>query len=380
MVEHQRDSQGMELNKPGNADNDCILCGRCMEVCPVLLCTGREELSPRAKGLLALRLKESGNGLDLDRVRGLAELCVGCERCSKVCPQSADVPAQIAAIKGRSREWRDWLVKALFTSAPRSWPILMRLHDLAGAKEGGLTQSLTPWLRLIPAGPRPQVERVLLFPGCLARFGAGVWRERARTILESLGIMVEEPEFACCGFPLGRSGLLQERAAAAETNLRLWREGGRSAVVTLCATCWSGLREYGELLDMNPAEREIWLHAVRPLGSFLERERCETTGAPPPGGVTVHRPCHGPVEPWIERTVSGTVPTTVSTHCCGFGGTLQLTGRPLSRIVAGSLWQAAAPGVGAQIVTGCSGCVLQLKMTAPQGVEAGHWLEIVQPA
>jgi Fe-S oxidoreductase len=76
----------MDLPRQDRPENDCILCGRCMEVCPVLGCTGREELGPRAKGLMARRLKESPGELSLDKVKALASLCAGCDRCRSVCP------------------------------------------------------------------------------------------------------------------------------------------------------------------------------------------------------------------------------------------------------------------------------------------------------
>jgi len=36
-----------------------------------------------------------------------------------------------------------------------------------------------------------------------------------------------------------------------------------------------------------------------------------------------------------------------------------------------------APAPGDQIVSGCSGCVTQLRAAAPKDVAVGHWLEIM---
>jgi glycolate oxidase iron-sulfur subunit len=368
----------MDLKKQDNPENDCILCGRCMEVCPVLQSTGREELGPRAKGLMVRRLKESGNGLSLHKVRELAGLCVGCDRCRSICPRSVDVPAQIMAIKSQSPEWWDWLVKTLFSTAPLSWPLLMLFAP--GGPHLVSTQTLSPWLRVAPPQRDPLLGRVLLFPGCAARYGANGWSARAVTLLDSMGIEVEVPDFACCGFPLRRSGLFHESDKAREENVRLWREAGRPLVVTLCATCWSGLRQYYEFGGWESEEREQWLRSVTALGSLLDGARAEVVGPVPAGGVIIHQPCHGQTgRSWLAQAASKVTTLDLRSECCGFGGTLQLTGRDLSRMVAGSLWRALAPEERAQVLTDCSGCVMQLKMTRPPEVEVGHWLEIVSP-
>ena len=36
-----------------------------------------------------------------------------------------------------------------------------------------------------------------------------------------------------------------------------------------------------------------------------------------------------------------------------------------------------APRAGDQIVTGCSGCVTQLRAAAPKDITVGHWLELI---
>jgi glycolate oxidase iron-sulfur subunit len=70
--------------------------------------------------------------------------------------------------------------------------------------------------------------------------------------------------------------------------------------------------------------------------------------------------------------------------CCGFGGILQLGAPQLSEAVGRACWAGldaacgqTAPGY---VLSGCSGCVMQLSATAPAGAGAGHWLEIVRRA
>ena len=65
------------------------------------------------------------------------------------------------------------------------------------------------------------------------------------------------------------------------------------------------------------------------------------------------------------------------TPCCGFGGLTKLTHPDLSEAVAKNALAVYAPKPGEQIVTGCSGCVTQLRAAAPDGVGVGHWLETI---
>jgi glycolate oxidase iron-sulfur subunit len=375
----------MDLPEQERPDNDCILCGRCMEVCPVLGCTCREELGPRAKGLMARRLKETPGELSLDKVKALASLCAGCDRCRSVCPQSIDIPARMSAIKQGSHDWTDWLIKTLFSTAAVSMPILLRLAALGLGGTAPLIQGLRPWLKLIPPATPQAPRNVLLFPGCVARFGAPTWTKRATQLLTAMGVHAEVPEFSCCSFTAWRSGLARDAAKAMQRNVGLWREAGRPEVATFCATCMAGLKEYAGQPGWDPVERELWVRSVLPLDAFLKGARVEPDGEGPFSRVAVHRPCHAlPGASWIERAAAGVREIATSIDCCGFGGALQLLNRPLSRTIAVQLWRNVGAKAGerseAQILTGCSGCVLQLGATRPHGAETGHWLEIVRPA
>ncbi|MFP4317318.1 MAG: (Fe-S)-binding protein, partial [Desulfovibrionales bacterium] len=95
----------------------------------------------------------------------------------------------------------------------------------------------------------------------------------------------------------------------------------------------------------------------------------------PSQGVIYHRSCHE-IEPlhWLEHAGSwGPIRSTA--HCCGFGGQLQLLSPGLSRMVTGRFWDCLPLPAPAHVITGCSGCVLQLKRHAPEGFSVGHWLE-----
>ncbi|MFW6415391.1 MAG: 4Fe-4S dicluster domain-containing protein, partial [Thermodesulfobacteriota bacterium] len=87
----------------------CILCGKCMEVCPIFSITAQEEFSPRAKYFLLQELAAGKQELSADKVRDLTGICLKCGRCANVCPQELNVPAAIIGLKSRSPGWRAWI-------------------------------------------------------------------------------------------------------------------------------------------------------------------------------------------------------------------------------------------------------------------------------
>ena len=64
-----------------------------------------------------------------------------------------------------------------------------------------------------------------------------------------------------------------------------------------------------------------------------------------------------------------------SALCCGFGGVLQIMNPELSRDLATKCWDGL--DARAEVLTGCSGCTLQLASHAPEGTSVRHWLDVV---
>ena len=101
--------------------NQCILCGKCLEVCPLLGATGREELGPRAKADLYSLLKDNKSLLSGEDAARLAGLCLGCHRCTEVCSQGVDIPGLVATLRGAHPDFKGWLWKTWLTNARGLW-------------------------------------------------------------------------------------------------------------------------------------------------------------------------------------------------------------------------------------------------------------------
>jgi len=374
----------------------CILCGRCLEVCPLLAATGREELSPRAKLYTLRRLAEAPGALDPRAVERLAGLCLSCGRCARVCPQGLDVPRAVALARGRHPGFQAWVWQAWIGQADLLWPGAARLGAALGphGDPGALGRRLAalaparrpaPLLRPEAFGPCPDAAKTVLFSGCLARTLHPDWARTATALLRGLGCDPgPEPAWGCCGATLGHAGLAEAHGRAVARNVAAWRAAGRPRVVTFCASCAHGLAAYATnpAAGLDAAEAAAWAEAVTPLSRLLGAVRFSVAAAP--GRVLYHAPCHaGPADP--DRTWLASLPGLEADlgdgrDCCGLGGVMQLGAPELSRRVAARLWERRAAARGDLVLSGCSGCLTQLAATAPPGVAVAHWLDCIDMA
>lgn len=382
--------------KPGDPARSCIFCGKCLESCPLFAATGREELSPRAKHFLAKAMRDKAPELSEKVALELAGKCLGCGKCEKACPFGLCVPDLLSGLKAEhpgfeSKLWGMWMGKAGVL-----WPVLVTLSRFAPRLGFKTYDTLLGDLKAMDPGARPAPwlrptafeacgmgRKAVVFPGCVASHAQRHWTEAAERLLGGLGFTVlPAPGFACCGCTLGHAGLKDAQQAMRLANVQAWREAGQPLLMSFCATCRCGLRAYASSdLGWRPGETALWLEGLAPLASLAARVRYEVLPQAP-ARVHYHTPCHGAgggQEPAFLRAAAGDrlVERTARNLCCGFGGSLKLSAPELSSRVAARCIDFYGPGPGEQILTGCSGCVIQLRSNAPQGVSVGHWLEII---
>ena len=370
---------------------ECILCGRCLEVCPLFAATGREELSPRGKSFLMAQALEQGNLADPGAARRLLGLCLGCGRCAAACPQGRDLPGMLRRVRQDHPGWQAWVWRAWITQARRLWPWV---GAVAGVIPGrGDPGSVTAGLKALAGKPSApamirRTERskglpgsAMLFPGCVARWAKPWWIDAPAALA---GIPVSGPggipDWGCCGFALGQAGLVGLRLDLCRGNLDLWRARGRPLVLTVCTTCLAALRSWAEEPDFfaDEAEKTLWLHSAQPLSGFLDPG--DFAPAAEGSGVLFHRPCHAPQpDPDLAllRGILGPdLRESAANACCGMGGVMRLCAPDLSGRVGAWHWAAFGPDAPRRVVSGCSGCVVQLSASAPEHVAVSHWLDL----
>ncbi len=394
----------------------CTQCGACLDNCPVFLLRKSEEFSPKAKQNLLRAGMHHETNLDWRALMQLAGQCAGCGRCKTVCARALSVPEALAPARARQPRWqqyfwRYWIERGghLWRAAARAAPLAPRallpkklgiLHASALAMRASGAEA--PWMRLPPQAEKPLAGKAFaVFGGCTADYLRPQWTDKARRIIAALGGSVADaPGFSCCGGTYEHAGMPKRALQAAQANVNRWRALGRPAVVVFCASCLHSLRQYAAMDGLLPPEEgRAWLESLTPLSSLFKGAHVESTGAVPPV-VAYHSPCHwdgqdedldflGPLLPGLYKGRA---------LCCGFGGVLRMLHPELSRDLAEACWEGLAPEVNAAApevsavapdgnaadpvpdvtLTGCSGCVMQLRAHAPQGARVAHWLDVFQ--
>ncbi|MBW1711949.1 MAG: (Fe-S)-binding protein, partial [Deltaproteobacteria bacterium] len=205
-------------------NNDCVLCGRCLAVCPVYLATRDEKLSARGRQSL-IKAKDQGR-LTADRVfRRSLSACLLCGSCERVCVNEVKVRDKVLKARvGLSGSLKRLALTA--TAEPGRMNRLAkagrRAMDLIGVDEdSGLRLRYAqgrvnlpalaerPLRELFPrpVGP-PQGPGLILFPGCLINFVQVKVGLAAVRVLTAAGFRVKiPPEAGCCGLPAESAGL-----------------------------------------------------------------------------------------------------------------------------------------------------------------------------
>ncbi|MHC1791690.1 (Fe-S)-binding protein [Solidesulfovibrio sp.] len=376
---------------------ECILCGRCLPACPLFTATGREELSPRSKFFLARAVAEGRAELSAKAAEILTTQCLSCGRCENACPLGLCGPDLVAELRASHPGFAGFLWKLWIERAGLMWPLARSLTRLlpdgfpieavARAKDAlaamGSGDAPAPWLAPRTFDARHTGKKAVLFAGCVAEHANPAWKISAARLLAGLGLDVRpDPGFTCCGCTLGHAGAPEAQAAMQQHNIEAWRAAGRPLMVTFCATCRCGLRAYARKdLGLTMDEIGLWREQLVSLAELLGDTTFEVTAAAPPA-VRYHRPCHGAGGNqdlgFLRRAMGDRLIFNENeTPCCGFGGLTKLTAPDLSDAVARQALAIYAPKPGEQIVTGCSGCVTQLRTAAPRDVLVGHWLELI---
>ena len=368
----------------------CIMCGKCLEVCPLINATHREELGPRAKADLYSMLREGEFLLTGKDAAKLASFCLGCHRCKNACSQGVDVPGMVAQLRAAHPDFRSWLWKTWLTNAKTLWssgssaaklipkkfqpekfgPFLKMLAGL----EGG--PGLTPFVEIESFPEMYRGEKVLLFAGCTANYVQGRWLMTALRLLDGLGIEVLPGDFQCCGGGLKGAGFADEATQMAAHNLDVWRKAGKPKIVTFCASCLSALD--GCKGFVNEAEQLEWAECLQPLSSLLQ-DVSFTVSEGGPKKVGYHRPCHVDSEDadyqLLKNILNNRLTIQTQKECCGFGGVMRLGAPEVADQANRQCWDKLG---GADVVlSGCSACTAQLSATAPETANVGHWLEIL---
>ncbi len=398
----------------------CIHCGFCLPVCPTYTRLGDENDSPRGRLHLMRAVSEGRLGADSPAFQLHIDRCLGCRACETVCPSGVQYGALLelareeAAAAGGTR-LHDRLILAVFarhgltrlamalarvlrvTGVPAlaarllpSWRLLAGLRLAAG-----MLAASVPWRGLrerepVVSGPevdgpaRPSDRgatdgavgrdgaRVALLRGCVQHGLFGHANEATARVLSANGIRVREVSGqGCCGALHAHGGDLEGARRLARINVDAFEAESAGMIVANAAGCGTIMKEYGHLLEHDPAyaERGAALAAsVRDLAEVLA-ELGPRSGAPLRATVTVDAPCHQLHAQGIAEAPAALlaaipglrmVPLAGADECCGGAGIYGITHRELGGRIGADKVAAVAETGAEVVVTGNPGCVMQI--------------------
>lgn len=301
-------SDGFDALHPPSSDliNACVHCGFCLTTCPSYRVIGKEMDSPRGRIYLMDAINQGEAPLSPASVQHF-DSCLGCLACTTACPSGVQYDQLIAAVRpqvqrNHPRTLPETLLRALIFNL---FPYPQRLRFTAGplylyqklglsklVQKTGLLPKLSPNLAamesLLPSvtassfrDSLPEVipaqgetrYRVGMLLGCVQRvFFSDVNAATAR-VLSANGCEVVVPRAqGCCAALPAHQGESSQAEVLARQMIDIFESAKVDYVVINAAGCGHTLKEYGHILQDDPAYREraqAFSAQVRDINEFL---------------------------------------------------------------------------------------------------------------
>ena len=373
----------------------CVHCGFCNATCPTYQLLGDELDGPRGRIYLVKQMLEGVT--PTARTRLHLDRCLTCRACETTCPSGvqygrlADIGRGIVERKVARGAWQGFKRSVLAAVLPRR-RLFSFLLGLGRAAKVFLPESLRNKIpaRGSSAGAWPSARherRMLVLAGCVQPALAPAINAAAARVLDRCGIsLIEAPGAGCCGalrFHLNRQEAGRDDMRALIDAWWPLVEGGRiEAIVMTASGCGSTVKEYGHLLQHDPAYRE----KAKQI-SAMTRDLCEvipeTGKRTKPRRVAFQSPCslqhgqqiRGKVEALLQGAGYELAPVADGHLCCGSAGTYSILQPELSGQLRERKLAALAAGDAQTIATANIGCLSHLQ--AGSRIPVRHWVELL---
>lgn len=415
---------------PKRADLDtCVHCGLCLNACPTYRELGLEMDSPRGRIYQMIRVNDGRAEVD-ESYQNHIELCLACRACETACPSGVPygrlVEAARADIEARAtrpffeRVTRDFLFGKVLPSPfwLRLLAAPLHLYQQSGLEvfvnRVGLLNSFPRLKELAALSPRvtlpsffrhygktfPAVGetryRVAFLGGCMANVSFANLHEATVRVLQRNGCEVVVPAAqTCCGALHVHAGRKDDAQRLAERNIDAMREGGFDAILTNTAGCGCALKEYGHLLEDDPAyatPANQFAGKVKDVNEFLAAIGPVAPEREFPATVTYQDSCHlthGQKLPLPPRRLLAMVPGLTlkempfADHCCGSAGIYNVQHTAMSMALLEKKMD-NVNGTRAEIIASANpGCLLQLQAGVRMhgsGQRVLHVMEVLDEA
>ena len=381
----------------------CVRCASCLNVCPVYTLVGGHVYGHIYAGGIGAILTAFLNSMgDFDKIN---ELCIGCRKCTTVCPGKIEIPDLIEELRARSvkEHGLPFVVQTLFDnviSNRKVFHTLLRLGSI-GQKPlqsgrfirhlplflAGLTKDRslpavtdTPLRDRIPRITKKiskPVKRIAFFSGCSTDFIFPETGEAVYKVLQDLNMEVVFPEDqSCCGKPMLGMGDRDASKKVAKRNIEAFEAANADIIISACPTCtetWHAT--YSQIFADEPewqARADKLGHKTREFTSFVAEEY-EKAGrmAPTIGGkkVTYHDSCHMKRGLNIYEEPRALIKATTgyefiemkdSDKCCGMAGAFGVKYSDLSRPILAQKIENIKNTDAEIVAVACPACMMQI--------------------
>jgi glycolate oxidase iron-sulfur subunit len=426
---------GRDKDAPTAFDLDkCIHCGLCLNACPTYRELGLEMDSPRGRVYQMVQVATGQMEMGPSYLEHL-DLCLACRACETACPsgvpygrmiEAARTEIQAAQAHGKIPESAtERLLRSLvfgYILPSRRWLRtiggLLWFYEASGLRALAQGSGVLKWFgklgRIEPLAPSAEMPsffthygrvfaaegqrryRVALLGGCIANIFFARLHEATVRVLVKNGCEVHVPENqTCCGALHVHSGEREQARVLARKNIDALLPGDYDAIISNTAGCGSTLKEYHELLELDPAyaaKARQFVERMRDVNEFLAAVGLTRAPGRLEATVTYQYSCHllhGQKIRNAPRQLLAQIPGVVlkelpySDICCGSAGVYNVVQDEMAAaLIERKLGYANSTGA-AIIATANPGCMLQLRAGVARhghGQRVLHVIELLDEA
>jgi len=306
--QNESQSPGFDAKNPPKQDliDTCVHCGFCLATCPSYRVIGKEMDSPRGR-IYLMDAINNGEAPLAEATTQHFDSCLGCLACVTTCPSGVQYDKLISATRhqverNQPRSLADRIVRALifnlFPYPGRLRPFLapLYIYQKLGlqklVRSTGLLKQIVPRLAamdsilpqitlqsfqnnfpdVIPAQGEKRY-RVGVILGCVQRLFFSPVNEATVRVLTANGCEVVIPKSqGCCAALPEHQGQTEQAQALARQMIDSFEGTDVDYVIINAAGCGHTLKEYGHILDDDPAYRQKaqeFAAKVRDVQQFL---------------------------------------------------------------------------------------------------------------
>ena len=402
----------------------CVRCASCLNVCPVYALVGGHVYGHVYAGGIGAILTAFLNSMgDFEKIN---ELCIGCRRCTEVCPGKINIPGLIEELRIRNAKENGlpFVMRNIFdvVGNRKLFHSLLRVASigqkpfqsgkfirhlplfLSGlAKDRSLPTIAPSPLRdsidKIAKNPQNPTKKIAFFSGCSLDF---VYPETGESVvkgvLNDLNMSVVFPQKqSCCGKPVIGFGDIETTRKMAKENIAAFEAENPDIIIAACPTCAETWKEtYPEILKDDPewnARAKKIAAKVREFSSFVaeEYEKAGRLNDANTGKtkVTYHDSCHmkrvlgifkEPRKLLRSSTDYELVEMKDCDKCCGMSGAFGVKHADLSMPILNQKITNIKDSGAEVVAVGCPACLMQIRggldKQAP-GIKVKHIADIL---